>query len=141
MGLDTGELREGLVETRKYLLSHHVPSEYHRCYSPVVAGRQLHVCARCLGIYPGIVFGILVTLLARPPLLLVAVMPLPALLDWSLTTFTDRVGSNPVRTITGLLLGSGYGLGLGLLFDGEFTVLAIGFGYAIVAAALLARSL
>lgn len=144
MEIDRSELRNGLAETRRFLLAHHPPSEFYRCYSPVVRGRQLHVCARCLGIYPGIVAGLL-TYFTGPwavdPLVLVAVLPAPALLDWTLTTVRDRRGHNIVRTATGALLGYGYGLGIALLvFDRALAVLAVGVAYAVVAGALLYSS-
>lgn len=142
MQIDTGELRKGLAETRTYLLAHHLPSEYHRCYSPVVAGRRVHICARCLGIYPGIVAGILASLFGPwDHLLLVALLPLPALVDWSVTAFSEREGYNPVRTATGALLGCGYGLGVSLLVvESRIGVFGIGVGYAVLAGLLLYRS-
>ncbi|GAB3676335.1 hypothetical protein GCM10028856_34330 [Halopiger thermotolerans] len=80
-------------------------------------------------------------LLNDVPLALVAVLPLPALCDWALTTFRPARGYNPVRTATGALLGCGYGLGLALLLlEGRPVVLAIGVGYAALAGALLARA-
>ncbi len=143
MGTTTAALREGLAEARPYLLSHHQPSEYHRCYSPTIAGRRIHVCARCLGVYLGIVAGLLTPAGAvSAPVALVALAPFPALLDWVLTTFTNRAGYNSVRTTTGVLLGWGYGLGLGLLvFHGRFAIVGIGLAYALSAGVLLARSL
>lgn len=141
MDVDSAELREGLAETRRYLLSHHLPSERYRCYAPAVFGRRVHVCARCSGIHPGIAAGLLAGLTgstAFTGLLLVAVLPLPALIDWTLTTFTDRRGYNVVRTATGALLGYGYGLGLVHLFVGsDIRVLAVGAGYVLAAAVLL----
>ena len=141
MDVDWSEVRTGLARTRPFLLSHHVPAEYHRCYAPEIRGRRIRLCARCTGIYPGIVAGLWAffgaPVLPRP-WWFVAVLPLPALLDWSLTAFTPREGSNPGRTGTGLLLGYGYGLGLGHLFvSGNVLVLLVGFCYGFVAAALL----
>lgn len=146
MKIDFAELRDGLAETRRFVLSHHRPSEYDRCYSPRVAGRRVRVCARCLGVYPGIATGILTALflLDDTPVALVALvalLPLPALCDWALTTFRPARGYNVVRTITGALLGCGYGLGLVLLLiDGRLCVLATGVGYAVLAGVLLARA-
>lgn len=141
MKIDGGELRRGLAETRRFVLSHHLPAEFYRCYSPVVFGRRLHVCARCAGVYPGIVAGLLAygTLFqGEDALLAVAFLPLPALVDWALTTYRDARGYNPVRTVTGALLGCGYGLGIGLvLFDFTAAVLPIGASYAIISAVLI----
>lgn len=139
--VDWDEFRAGLSETRQYLLSHHHHSEWYRCYAPIVAGRQLHVCARCSGIYPGILAGLLAY--AYGPtgysrLALVAVAPLPALLDWVATNFTRRRGVNALRTATGGLLGFAYGIGLGLLLvDVDLRVLVVGIGYGAAAGGLL----
>jgi uncharacterized membrane protein len=139
--VDRTELKRGLSETRRYLLSHHEPGEWYRCYRLELFGRTVRLCARCTGIYPGILVGLLVTvggLIPSPPLELVAILPAPALVDWILTTFTDRRGYNVVRTVTGSLLGFAYGTGLGLLLDGPILPLvAIGAFYGVVAASLL----
>ncbi|WP_254839724.1 DUF2085 domain-containing protein [Natronomonas marina] len=140
--IDRAEVREALAETRRYLLSHHEPHEFDRCYAPVLFGRRVRLCARCSGIYPGIAAGIVAHAVGPPAatgLALVALLPLPALVDWAATAFTDRRGHNPVRTATGAALGYGYGVGLGLLVGaGDFRVLAVGVAYGAAAAALLA---
>jgi uncharacterized membrane protein len=140
--VDWAELRAGLRETRRYLLAHHEPSEWYRCYAPTVFGRRLHICARCAGIYPGIAAG-LAAYAVGPAWLVnvafVALLPAPALADWMLTSFSERRGYNPVRTATGGLLGYGYGLGLLLFFlEGDVRVPVIGVIYGILAATLLA---
>lgn len=141
MTLDTSELRRGLTETRRYLLSHHEPDDWDRCHQPRVFGRQLRVCARCSGIYPGIILGLLAGNLGGVPLspvLILALFPLPALVDWSLSTFANRSGSNLVRTATGALLGFAYGVGLALISLGWLVpVLAIGGVYGVAALGLL----
>lgn len=138
---DWREFRRGLGTTGEYLLSHHVPGERHRCYAPRLFGRTVHLCARCTGVYPGILLGLGWALLGPavlPRLLLVAVLPVVALFDWTVTAYTDRRGHNVVRTATGALLGFAYGLGLVLLFlAGEVLVLAVGAVYAVLAGALL----
>jgi len=140
MNVPWRELRRGLAATWPFLLSHHEPSEYDRCYEPTIRGRTVRLCARCLGIYPGIAAGVVAYVVAPPPatsLALVAVLPSPALLDWSASALFDGDGSNPRRTATGALLGYAYGLGLMHLFDGRFVVLLVGLGYGLAAATLL----
>lgn len=136
------EMRTALAETRRYLLSHHEPSEYHRCHRLEIRGQPVHLCARCSGVYPGIALGIalfLTDILTSLQLVLVALLPLPALLDWCLTHFRPPDGSNVIRTATGVLLGVGYGLGLGhLLVAREPVVLGVGIGYGLLAAVALA---
>lgn len=135
------ELRKALAEARPYLLSHHVLGRRYRCYSLSVFGRRVHLCARCSGVYPGILAGLLAHLggpSAVTGLAVIALVPMPALVDWAMTTFTDRRGSNVVRTATGVALGYGYGLGLGRLLDGDWRVLAVGLAYALIAGLLVA---
>lgn len=139
--MDGTELREGLQAAAPYLLSHHEPEEWDRCYAPVLFGRRVRLCARCLGIYPGIGLGA-VAAVAGPPfpsgIALVLVLPAFALFDWVVTTFSARTGVNAVRTATGALLGYAYGLGLVLFVTTlDVRVLAVGAGYGVVAGALL----
>lgn len=138
MPIDTSEIRRGLAAARPFLLSHHDPTEWNRCYSLTLSGWHVRLCGRCSGIYPGILLG-LFALTAPGPLLLVALLPLPALVDWTVTAFTRADGYNAVRTATGAVLGVGYALGLRRLFlQGDGRVLAVGAGYALLAAVLLA---
>ena len=139
--VDAGEFREGVAETRRYLLSHHEPEEFDRCYAPAVRGRRVRLCARCSGVYPGIAAGLAAVAVGPPAptgIGLVALLPLAALAEWSVTAFTAW-GTNPGRTATGALLGYGYGLGAGLLVGGDLRVLAIGAVYGLAALGLLAR--
>lgn len=140
MDIDTAELREGLAATWPYLLSHHPPSQYHRCWPLSIAGRDVHLCARCSGIYPGILLGLVAYWIgpaAVASLVVVVLLPAPALLDWSITAFTSREGSTVFRTATGLALGYAYGLGLAHLASGDMRVFAIGVAYAVATGVLL----
>ena len=148
MKIDREEFRTGLARTWPYLLSHHTPSEQYRCYAPELLGRRVHLCARCAGIYPGIVIALVIALFvpmlahsSTVALLIILAFPLPALVDWTVTTFTERRGYNAVRTATGLLLGYGYGIGLyRLVVVGDMWVVAVGAGYALAAGSLVALS-
>jgi uncharacterized membrane protein len=107
-----------------------------------VFGRRVRLCARCSGIYPGIVAGLAAFLLGPARLsglAVVVALPLAALVDWTATAVTPRRGANWVRTATGAALGYGYGAGLGRLFlAGDRRVLAVGMAYGAAAAVLLA---
>ncbi|MXV61641.1 DUF2085 domain-containing protein [Natronorubrum sp. JWXQ-INN-674] len=148
MQIDRTELRKGLARTCPYLLSHHLPSERDRCYSPTVFGRRIHLCARCTGIYPGILVALVASMFASglahsstAALFVVLAFPLPALVDWTITTFTERSGSNGVRTMTGVLLGYGYGVGLSQLFlAADFRIAAVGIVYGVTAGILIYTS-
>lgn len=141
--VDWGEFRYGLAATRRYLLSHHLPSERDRCYAPTIFGTQYHLCARCVGVYPGVLIGVLAYGAGMPAVLswvLVVLLPAPALGDWWMTTAFSRPGWNSVRTGTGWLLGCGYGLGLGLLLGhGDLRVLGVAVSYGAIAGGLLYR--
>lgn len=97
-----------------FFLSHHAPQELHRCYrwGPV------HVCARCLGVYPVLFATLAVCIALRLPLWFEADLPVvlaltvPALADWSYGQFRPQAGSNPWRTFTGALLGVALGRSL-----------------------------
>ncbi|QLG62601.1 DUF2085 domain-containing protein [Halorarum salinum] len=135
------EVRAGLRAAAPYLLSHHPPAERpRRCHSVRVRGRRYRLCARCAGVHPGIAIGLLAAAGGvRAPLAAVAALPAPALLEWVLTGYGDRPGRNDVRTATGLALGLGYGFGLASLVTGRGRpgVVAVGLGYATLAAAFL----
>lgn len=141
MKINKNELKKGLIDTRYYIFSHHEYSQLYRCYSLSIFNKETHVCARCLGVYPGILFGIIAYLFYTSELTniaLVFVLPLPALIDWSITSFTDFHGHNIIRTGTGIFLGTGYGLGI-LIFVStlDARILAIGVIYSMVASILL----
>lgn len=73
--------------------------------------------------------------------MLVACGPAPALVDWAMTTLTPRRGANAVRTVSGALLGLGYGVAVPwFLTSRPLWLLAVAAGYGGVAAALLVRS-
>jgi len=137
------ELRRGLRETGRYLLSHHEPGERDRCHAVWLPGRDrpVRLCARCAGVYPGIALGVAAAATAPVPTLpLVALLPAPALADWATTALAGRRGSNAVRTLTGVALGAGYGVGLVALTRPPLRppVVAVGVAYALLAGALLA---
>ena len=138
--VDRRELRRGLRATWPYLLSHHLPSEYDRCYRLSVWGRSIHLCARCFGIYVGLsvgLGGLWIGLLSALGVSWIALAPLPALVDWTVTAVTDRRGLNSVRTASGALLGYAYAHGLWRLLGGDLSVTVVGAMYAVVAGGLL----
>jgi uncharacterized membrane protein len=101
------------VRRLAFLLAHHYPEEYDRCYR---VGR-VHVCARCAGLYPALfatlglaLRGQLATVRAEWAVLYL--LPLPALFSWARRRLTGAPGSNPVATLTGVLLGIALGRGL-----------------------------
>jgi uncharacterized membrane protein len=97
-----------------FWLSHHYEDEYNRTYS--LGG--VRVCARCLGTYPVMVATLALSFALRAPLSwewdmpLVLGFTLPGLVDWAIGRFWPSTGSNPVRTITGIMLGLAFGRSL-----------------------------
>ena len=47
-----------------FWLSHHTPEEWHRCYQV----GPIRFCARCLGVYPTMLIGIVALFVFRAPL-------------------------------------------------------------------------
>lgn len=140
------ELAAGLRATGEYVLSHHEREHWDRCHAVPVPGldARVRLCARCTGVYPGVAAGVLAAGWGVVPVTVLLVAVLPA------ATVAERLaeaapgvaydGRNWVRTATGALLGVAYGLGLVGLVGRPATrgwVLAVGAGYAVVAAALL----
>ncbi len=137
------EFKAGLRKTSRYILSHHEEGELYRCYALRLGKRTVHLCSRCVGIYTGIALGLFLHAQALFPsrayLPAVAVLPLFGLVDWSLSAFTGWKGYNLLRTLTGLLLGTAYVLGLVLFFTSfpNLLVAWIGVFYGAVAGVLL----
>jgi uncharacterized membrane protein len=134
---------DGLTGTREYLLSHHEPADYDRCYAVPFRGRRVRLCARCSGIYPGIAAGVAAAYVAGLGgsllLLVAAISPAFTLVDWARTAFTRATGSNPMRTATGALLGFGYGAAVvGFLTSFDLRLLGVAAVYGGLAAGLLA---
>ncbi len=97
-----------------FWLSHHTADELHRCYR----WGAVHLCARCLGVYPVLFSTVVLQFVGQAPLDSPADLPLvlaltvPATVDWAVGRFWPRVGSNPWRTATGVALGLALGRSL-----------------------------
>ncbi len=101
-----------------WLISHHPTDSYHLCYRFEIGRFSLHICARCLGLFPAMFATILMgNLMGQWPFWLawslLYLAPLPALLDWGTTTASGRPErSNHIRMVTGIGLGSAIGANL-----------------------------
>jgi hypothetical protein len=94
-------------------LSHHWPEDYGRC--AVVGGR--HVCRRCLVLYPVAIVVMAASLAgARLPgpaeVVAMAVLPLPALVDFAL----EHLGRTPPSSRRLVAVTVPLGVGLGIAF-------------------------
>lgn len=92
------------------VLSHHRAHELHRTFR--IGG--LHVCARCLGLYPVLAAGLLLQFRLGAPLrwehdfLFVMGLTAPGLWDWSRGVRDPASGTNALRLLTGVLLGAAF---------------------------------
>lgn len=90
-------------------LSHHPDSQLGRCYR--IGG--VHVCARCLGLYPVFALALAAQWVLGGPEhaawdpFAVFALAAPATLDWARGAADPASGSNPLRTATGVLAGLG----------------------------------
>ena len=117
--------REDLRMIFFLLLSHHMPEKLHRTIRVGFRGRNVYFCARCTGIYSGILSVFVVsffrfifpTWLILP---LIALLPLPSAVDWVSQSCKKRESRNTIRIVTGFLLGIGEGLVILLLLKGLF---------------------
>jgi len=89
----------------KFSISHHHPHQYNRCYKV----GKLHICARCLGLYPILILLVILQFHIAVPKeyqnFVLFILPLPAIIDWSLGFIWGIKGYNWIRTFTGFLLG------------------------------------
>ena len=113
MGLTTEVPKIREYETTRtlasLLLEHHPPWLRSRCISIGIQGRRVHLCARCTGTVFGVVSNTLLRSGMGDPILITALV-MPAALDWATQKLGYRESSNPIRLLTGYLLGTAVGL-------------------------------
>ncbi|MFB6116718.1 MAG: DUF2085 domain-containing protein [Candidatus Nanosalina sp.] len=135
------ELRKGLKRTSRYVLSHHRPEDFNRCYHLSFLNYSFHLCARCSGIFPGIftglVFGFWLNLQVSLPL--ITVSGIPTLIEKYFTGVKEYEGFNSVRSLTGFALGFGYIQGILFFLDnpGNVFLYAVAVFYLVSAGLLL----
>lgn len=133
------ELKKALNRSLPFILSHHTSENYSRCYTLRIPGKNLRLCARCTGIYPGILIGFFIYLQSGTASnLLIFLSGMPTLTEKYMTGFKDFEGFNLLRTVTGVLVGAGFIHGvLKIAFEG-FKVSTVGIAiFYILAAAWL----
>jgi uncharacterized membrane protein len=93
----------------------------HRTWSISFRGHTLHICARCSALLVGIIlalyFHTFVLFIPMNPITFLGafLLSLPAVIDWTTQTLRIRESRNPVRALTGFLLGYAVGFVLSSL--------------------------
>jgi len=117
------EVRLGIRKTSNYILSHHEPNEYYKCYNLNIKNKNIYFCSRCVGIYIGIIVGLIlnnINLINKENYYLIIILfPIFALIDWSIDAFTEYDNNKFLSSISGIFLGIAYILGV-LLFIETF---------------------
>ena len=95
---------------RKYLLSHHLPQDYDRCFLIKVGNKSYRICARCIGWYLSfLIFWLLllfnIDFLLNYKIIILYFFPIPAIFDWSLHKLRNLKGTNILRVLSGILIG------------------------------------
>lgn len=107
--------RRRVLDTLHLLISHHEPPYMNRCWHITLRGHTLHVCARCsallIGIISAIFFQFFIIYIPVTPVTFFGafLLSLPAVIDWSTQTLEIRESRNPMRALTGFLLGFAVG--------------------------------
>jgi len=107
------------------LLSHHRPEKLHRTIRVSFRGRNVYLCARCTGIYSGILSVFVAWFLGFdfPTWLylpLLSLLPVPSSVDWITQSCKLRESRNPIRISTGYILGISGGIFFLMLVKGMF---------------------
>jgi len=127
------------------------PGVLHRCVKVSLRGRDIHLCARCLGLYPALLVGLVANLWSARS----GTPSLPQWVELAIRLIVPIVGASgwgveqagvplpkPVRVVSGALLGVGVGWVLGIHLRAPYPAalfeLAAGLGLVVVLA-LLAR--
>ncbi len=130
------EAKEAITKSLPYLLSHHDKEQYDRCHILKIGKRNIVVCARCLGVYLGIILTIMFFfhIILNDWLYFYLIMaPIPTLFD-QIDCFEGVRHMNVIRTLSGFLLGSAYVLGMAsIIYDKDLITLLLGIFYAIIA--------
>lgn len=107
------------------MLSHNLPENLDRTIRLEFRGRSVHFCARCTGVYSGILIVLISsswgfnfpTWMYLP---LFSILPIPAAVDWITQSFGLRDSRNSIRISTGCFFGVSQGLFLLMLVNAMF---------------------
>lgn len=114
--------KDDVRESVHMMLSHHPPSLFGHCLRLTFRGKSIYFCARCSGIYGGLLLGIPILFLldALTPgvllqptwtwFLIALAMGFATTTDWVTQRLTPRKTTVRIRAVTGFL--SGFGLAI-----------------------------
>ncbi len=119
----------------EYLIAHHFPNRYNRTLQLRRSGRAYHFCARCTGELIG--FGVYIALFLTFPgfasgsstplaATLIGIGPIVALIDWLTQTVRARESTNPIRVLSGGLVGAAFGGWVAFGVAQHWTLFALG---------------
>lgn len=127
-----------------YILSHHEPKDYGRCFSITISRKKYHFCSRCVGWYSSfLIFWFTLFLginfLPNYEFVVLYLFPIPAIVDWSLHKFEIYDGTNFSRILTGFLIGFTFANLLYIFFRNPFDChfWAVTICYAMIVMAVL----
>ena len=113
--------------------AHHTDLYIHRTIGFGILGWEQRFCTRCSAQWLGVAVCVAASLVARLEITLVvwsvavALLPLPALIDWVTQTWGIRESGTLLRLVTGGLLGIGIGLEIVSAVQLEWGRLLVGF--------------
>ncbi len=96
--------------------SHHTEEYYNRTFTLSVRGKEFHICARCSGVVISFLVAFSYFLFTKIELdstfslILATLLVIPVMIDWGTQKLGYRESINPIRFITGALLGFGIAL-------------------------------
>jgi uncharacterized membrane protein len=74
-------------------------------------GLENYLCARCLGIFFGIISGAIMSIFFQSiSYVFITLMVIPLIIDGSTQSLELRTSSNPLRLVTGVMFGVGFTL-------------------------------
>ncbi|MFH0714435.1 MAG: DUF2085 domain-containing protein [Candidatus Diapherotrites archaeon] len=112
----TKEAIHFLKEMSPYLLSHHNKEEYFRC----IQIKKAKICARCFGIYAGIIFALIFNeIIGQNSVFALAAMP--GLFEWTIYKFKKIKITPKALVILGFLMGIAWVYFIIKIFAGEIT--------------------
>ncbi len=110
------------------LLAHHYEEDLDHCYKLTTKKRDFYLCARCIGLYPALFFTMILVfsgvfkISPERSYDLMAICCGLGIFEWGIVRLGFWEGKNFLRTITGVIIGIGMGIGLPPYFQRPFSI-------------------